>query len=170
MTFPQPPRSLNEPPLNEPLYGASFGAAFRRFWKKYATFSGRASRGEFWWAYLGVAIIFFGAEIVAGIVIAAYVLIAHASGQSQDPSPFGLIVSLLVTVAVFGILIPQLAITVRRLHDTNRSGWYILMGCIPWAGGIILLVFTVGETNPAGARFDLGMRARSVVPASPPSS
>jgi uncharacterized membrane protein YhaH (DUF805 family) len=163
MTSSAPP-GLSEPPLAWPFYGASFGIAVRRFWKKYATFSGRASRSEFWWAYLGTAIVFFGAEVLFGIIVVAIAIIAHQPGQTQTASQVGLVLSSIVTLALFGIVIPQLAITVRRLHDTNRSGWYILLGLIPWAGGIIMLVFTVGDTKPEGVRFDA---VSSAQPSSP---
>jgi uncharacterized membrane protein YhaH (DUF805 family) len=64
----------------------------------------------------------------------------------------GLILAIIWFLAV---LIPSLAVTVRRLHDGNFSGWMMLLGLIPLAGGIILLVLTLMEPKPEGARFDI---------------
>jgi uncharacterized membrane protein YhaH (DUF805 family) len=99
--------------------------AVKTCFAKYVTFSGRARRSEYWWwalFYLIVAVIF------SGIGTAAH---APALG--------------LVTIL---ILLPTLAVTIRRLHDTNRSGWWILIGLIPIVGSIILLVFTVQDSTP----------------------
>lgn len=108
--------------FSEPLYGASFPQAVLRFFRKYATFSGRASRREYWWWVL------------------ANVLVSLA---------FNLIGSLTT-----GTLIPALALTWRRLHDTDRSGVWFFIVFIPIVGAIVLLVFTLLSARPAGARFD----------------
>jgi len=55
---------------------------------------------------------------------------------------------LLVSVYGVAVLIPSIAVTVRRLHDTGRSGWYLLIGLVPCVGGIVLLVFMAGESDP----------------------
>lgn len=52
------------------------------------------------------------------------------------------------------IIVPSIAITVRRLHDPDRSGWWYFISCVPFVGGIILLVFTLMPSDPRGARFD----------------
>lgn len=96
--------------------------------ERYATFDGRASRGEFWWYLLANLIVVF--------------VLALLSGASK--------IFLVVTLVwVLGTLIPNLAIGVRRLHDTNRSGWWYLISFIPF-GGIVLLVFFVmeGDAGP----------------------
>ncbi|MGW4226533.1 DUF805 domain-containing protein [Streptomyces bauhiniae] len=94
--------------------------------KKYAVFSGRARRQEYWMFVLFNLII----SIVLAIVDAAL-----------DTSILGIVYFL-------AVLIPALAVTVRRLHDTSRSGWWILISLIPLVGGIILLVFTVFDSKP----------------------
>ncbi|MEU6231053.1 DUF805 domain-containing protein [Streptomyces sp. NPDC047042] len=87
--------------------------------KKYAVFSGRARRKEYWMFALFVGIIF---AVLLGIGFAAHAL-------------------WIVSVAYLAILLPALGVTVRRLHDTGRSGWWIFFGIIPLVGPITLLVF-----------------------------
>lgn len=94
--------------------------------KKYAVFEGRARRKEYWMFYLFNAIISVGVVLIDGFI-------------GSD------IVSVLYPLAV---LIPALAVTVRRLHDTNRSGWWLFIGLIPLVGGIIVLVFTLQDSDP----------------------
>ena len=52
------------------------------------------------------------------------------------------------------VIVPTLAVTVRRLHDAGYSGWLVLLNLIPWFGGLILLVFTLMPESPSGARYD----------------
>lgn len=88
--------------------------------KNYVGFSGRARRKEYWMFVL------FNLIVSAGLVILEFIL---------D------IKSVLTVIYSLAILLPSLAVTFRRLHDTGRSGWWILIGLIPFIGGIVLLVF-----------------------------
>lgn len=103
--------------------------------KKYAQFSGRARRLEFWLFSLFILLV----EIV-------YIVLLGVTGN-LGPAGYGQLNGLgLALVSVFslfflGILIPSLAVTFRRLHDTNRSAWWLLLGLIPVLGGLVLLVF-----------------------------
>ena len=117
----------------------------------YASFSGRASRSEYWWWGLLVWIV-----VVLLTVPAA--LIGIAAGSRGD-GVFSVVSSLLLSVVLVGLLIPNLAVLVRRLHDANLSGWMALLGLIPGLGGLIVLVFTVLPSNAAGARFDTPVAA-----------
>jgi len=129
------------------------------WWKKvifenYANFEGRARRAEYWYFALGTAIIMFIFYIIgfAGIAMESTALMILGFGV------YGII--------ALATLVPSLAVGVRRLHDINKSGWYYLIGLIPFVGGIILLVwfFTDGNRsandygedpkNPAGPAFD----------------
>ncbi|GGQ64934.1 MULTISPECIES: DUF805 domain-containing protein [Streptomyces] len=96
--------------------------------KKYAVFGGRARRQEYW--------MFTLFSVIISIVIA---IIDAAIGSS--------ILGIVYTLAV---LLPSLGVAVRRLHDTDRSGWWILIGLIPLVGAIILIVFlaTEGKQEP----------------------
>ncbi|MER5964698.1 DUF805 domain-containing protein [Streptomyces sp. NPDC002057] len=91
--------------------------------KKYAVFSGRARRKEFWMFELF--------NIIIAIVLAVI-------GVALD-------FSLLSTLYSLAIFLPSLGVTIRRLHDTNRSGWWVLIGLIPLVGAIILIVFAATE-------------------------
>lgn len=143
----QPWSGGGEPPLWAPYYGAPFMAAVKRFFKKYATFSGRASRSEYWWWTLVSVIVSIVLNIMmnAGVSYTAY-------GSTAGPGTYlGLA---LAVIWVLAVLIPSLALSVRRLHDSNKSGWLLLLGLIPFAGAIILLVFMLLGPDPAGQQYD----------------
>ncbi len=105
--------------------------------KKYAQFSGRATRQEFWLFML----LYFIANIIATVIdiVAFPVLIASVQ-------PAGIIVSL-------ALIIPGIAVTVRRLHDIDKSGWWCLLGFIPIIGWIILLVWHCTKGTEGANRF-----------------
>ena len=92
--------------------------------KKYAVFSGRARRKEYWMFFLFNIIIAFSLGFIEGLL--------------GSPGVIGMIYSL-------AVLIPGIAVSVRRLHDTGRSGWWLLIALIPLIGSIVLLVFMVQE-------------------------
>ena len=105
---------------------------FKKMWKYGFTFSGRSTRRDYWMAVLFNIIFAFVLGIVAGII----------------KMPF---LSLIYSVAA---IIPGWALGVRRLHDINKSGWFLLLPLIPLVGAIILLVFyclpSVDEDNRFG--------------------
>ena len=105
--------------------------------KQYADFTGRARRTEFWMFTLVSVLV----SIVLGIVDAALrSAIVYDNGAMVSFSP-----GLLGGLYGLAVLIPTLAVTVRRLHDTDRSGWWILIGLIPFVGSIVLLVLVCLE-------------------------
>lgn len=160
MSYPQYPQPQaphqtlqgGEPPLWAPYYGAPFPAAVQRFFKKYATFTGRASRSEYWWWTL--------VAVIVSVVLNIIMVVGGAAGAklgpngTSTPGPGMMIGLILAAIWFLAVLVPSLAVTVRRLHDANFSGWMILLGLIPFVGGIVLLVFTVMEPKPEGQRFD----------------
>lgn len=101
--------------------------------KKYAVFSGRARRKEYWFFLLFNVII----SIVLGII----------DGVTGSFSP-EVGVGFLGGIYSLAVLIPGLAVSVRRLHDTERSGWWLLIAFVPIIGAIVLLVFMVQDTKP----------------------
>ncbi|QOD05828.1 DUF805 domain-containing protein [Pseudarthrobacter sp. BIM B-2242] len=146
----QPWTGGGEPPLWAPWYGAPFTAAAKRFFKKYATFSGRASRSEYWWWTLVSVLV----SVVLNIMINAGVSYT-AYGSTAGPGTYlGLA---LAAIWVLAVIIPSLALSVRRLHDSNKSGWLLLLGLIPFAGAIILLVFMLLGPDPRGQQYDQPM-------------
>lgn len=86
----------------------------------YTNFEGRANRAEFWWFVL--------ANLIAAVILAAL-------GRVSS------IFELLSAVYALGVLLPSIAVAMRRLHDTNKSGWLLLLAFVPLVGGIILIVF-----------------------------
>jgi len=101
--------------------------------KQYADFSGRARRKEYWF--------FFLFNIIIGIGLA---VIDSVTGTFNEEHGMGL----LGGIYMLAVLIPGLAVSVRRLHDTDRSGWWVLIGFIPLIGAIVLIVFMVLDSKP----------------------
>ena len=99
--------------------------------KNYAGFSGRARRAEYW-LYLYFSFV---------ITLVLY-LLALVTGPYFVPK--------LIPLYYLAMLVPTLAVLVRRLHDIGKSGWWILIGLVPFVGGIVLLVFTLvpGSRGP----------------------
>lgn len=156
-------------PVGQPLYGASFGQAIKRFFKGYVVFSGRASRGEFWWAMLFTFLLSLVVQIPFWIVWGmVMVQTASASGTggdiAADESLIGLSVVMVILIAVVGlvslaIVLPTYAVMWRRLQDANFHGAFMLLSL---AGlGIVPLVMCALPSNPEGARFDPAYRAQA---------
>jgi uncharacterized membrane protein YhaH (DUF805 family) len=152
MTMPQAVIS-GAVPLSAPLYGASLPQAVRRVFAKYATFSGRASRSEFWWWYLVLVVVSVTLYVLA-IVTGGPGRVA-ADGTVEPPYP-GLYICLgLLWVIALVTVLPTVALFVRRLHDANLSGLFALLVLVPLFGGLIVLILAVQLSKPEGARFDL---------------
>lgn len=111
---------------------------------KYAVFSGRASRSEYWWWLLAMIILFTVLGIIDGALVAP--MLGFEAFQPDAGQPVSFLVSL-------GLLLPNLAVSVRRLHDTDRSGWWLLLGLIPVIGTIVLLIFYVQPGNDDSNQF-----------------
>lgn len=109
--------------------------------EKYADFSGRAPRAEYWWFTL--------AMVIASIVISIVENIVGLDGMFLTYGPLGLLLLL-------AVIVPSLAVTVRRLHDTNRRGWWILVAVIPY---FILGIFASGAvaSGSVGAMAGVGL-------------
>lgn len=102
---------------------------------KYATFTGRARRSEFWWFVLFHSLVSLAASAVDAVAF-------HVRDDVTGPAGWA------VALALF---LPSLAVTVRRLHDSGRSGWWILIAFIPIVGLITLVVFLVLDSEPGNA-------------------
>jgi uncharacterized membrane protein YhaH (DUF805 family) len=112
----------------------NFYAAIKSAFSQYATFSGRASRSEFWFFYLFLVIASFVAASIDALVL-----------NNQN--------SYLTLILFLATLIPLIAITTRRLHDTDRSGWWQLLSFIPLVGAIILIIWLCTASTPGSNRF-----------------
>ncbi len=107
-----------------------FVTAIKTCFGKYVGFSGRAARSELWWFYLFYFIVLVVANIIDAVIFGAP--------------------ALLFAIAWLGLLLPLLAVQIRRLHDLDKSGWFWLFILIPLVGPIILLVWycTRGTLGP----------------------
>lgn len=114
-----------------------FGTAVKAFWSNYSNFKGRARRSEYWFIQLFL--------VLTNLAVAAIDL-ALMDGDVDRfiANGGGGIVRLIWILAT---IVPALAVLIRRLHDTSRSGWWALIGLLPFAGAIVLLVFTVEDST-----------------------
>jgi len=110
----------------------SIGQSISTVLKNYAVFRGRASRPEFWWYYL--------VYIIVAIIIG---LIDQAIGANN----------VLTGIYVLALFLPTLAVIFRRLHDSDKRGWWILIQLIPIVGTIVMLVFLASKGTPGDNRF-----------------
>lgn len=126
-----------------------FTEAIASVFNKYATFSGRARRAEFWWFVLFSLIAQTVANGIDQRMFGGGMFMMASSGRfdmGEHPSIFGAIYSL----AVF---IPTIAVTCRRLHDIDRSGWWQLIWIIPLIGFLVLLFWTTRQGDQGPNRF-----------------
>jgi uncharacterized membrane protein YhaH (DUF805 family) len=102
--------------------------------RRYADFSGRSCRKEYWMFVLFQLMLFFGLFLIAGLLGA----MTSTPGQKGPVFAIFMAIALIILLALF---IPSLAVQVRRFHDQNMSGWMVLLRFIPYIGGIIITVF-----------------------------
>lgn len=105
--------------------------------KKYAEFSGRARRTEYWMFVLFNVIVAIVLAVVDGVL------------GTRTETGLGILGSLYS----LAVLIPGIAVAVRRMHDTGRSGFFLLIGFVPCVGAIILLVFLIQDSNPGSNQY-----------------
>lgn len=97
----------------------------------YVNFSGRAQRSAYWWWVLFVIVV----DIVASLI--------DATIGAQ----------IIATIASLALLLPSIAVGVRRLHDLDRTGWWLLIGLVPLVGFIVLIIFFVQQGTAGANRF-----------------
>ena len=114
----------------------NFQQAVQSVFSNYAKFRGRAARSEFWWFQLFI--------VLGGIVAAVLDLLANSNVLGGEP---------LATLFYLATIIPDLAVSVRRLHDTDSSGWWLLLGLVPLIGMIVLIVWWCLEGSKGYNRF-----------------
>lgn len=102
----------------------TFQESIRECFSKYADFTGRASRSEYWWFFLFVFLASLGTSMIHEVLGGIFAL---------------------------ATLVPSIAVTARRLHDTNRSGWWQLIYFVPVIGWIVMLVFLTQDSKGEGA-------------------
>lgn len=107
----------------------TFGESIGACFSKYATFDGRASRSEYWWWVLFTALVSIAIGVVSETLSGLFSL---------------------------AVLLPSLAVGARRLHDTDRSAWFLLLWLIPLVGWIVLLVWLIQESKEPNRFLDAG--------------
>ena len=105
--------------------------------ENYCNFEGRAPRSEYWWFALFAVLLGIVTSIIDGIL------------GTVTANGIGLISS----IASLALIIPSIAVAVRRLHDTDRSGWFYLLNFIPIIGWIVLIIFFVQQGTNGRNRF-----------------
>ena len=120
-----------------------FGDAVRTCWKKYGDFDGRAVRSEFWWWILFVTLL----QVAASIILTVFLIVFQNAGFLQW---LGVMIFMVVVLA---LILPSIAVSVRRLHDRDLSGWWYLLGFVPF-GSIVLFVWYVLPGTAGPNRFD----------------
>ena len=111
--------------------------------RRYAEFTGRSQRKEFWMFQL----------IYVALATAGIVLVGGTIDTYGDFSPFGNVVTGLIVLALLGLFVPLLAVEVRRFHDQDRSGWLVLLNFIPYGGWLIVLGLMLLEGTNGDNRF-----------------
>jgi uncharacterized membrane protein YhaH (DUF805 family) len=110
---------------------------YLRTLKKYAVYDGRACRKEYWYFFL------FNILIIIGLTFIDYAI------GTLNPKGHGL----LSTIYTLAVAIPTIAVSVRRLHDRGKSGWWFLINLVPLAGPLVFLVFMVPAGQPGANEF-----------------
>ena len=114
----------------EPVPSVTMGEAVKLYFSNYGNFSGRARRSEYWKALIAVGLI---SGVFSGLMVVNETMAA--------------IMSVITLIWSFAIIVPSLAIVVRRLHDTGHSGWCYFCGLIPLVGGILLFVWMCTDST-----------------------
>jgi uncharacterized membrane protein YhaH (DUF805 family) len=113
-------------------------------YRRYAEFSGRSGRQEYWMFFLFNMLVY----LVLGGAAAVFFIARAASGDTSTDASVpvvGIVMVGLLVIFALATIIPSLAVQVRRFHDQDKSGWFVLLGLIPYAGGLILFIFMLLE-------------------------
>jgi uncharacterized membrane protein YhaH (DUF805 family) len=121
-----------------------FTDAIKSVLSNYANFSGRAARSEYWWWVLALFIIHIIAAFIDEFIIIPALGVELAANSGGQP---------LSMIASLALLLPNIAVAVRRLHDGDRSGWWILIGFVPIIGFLVLLFWYVQRGTVGDNRF-----------------
>ncbi|WP_144720257.1 DUF805 domain-containing protein [Agrococcus jejuensis] len=143
-------------PIGTPVYGIGFMPAVKRYVKGIFTFSGKASRGEFWWGYLALAIVSVILGIIVGIVAgveSAAIVTTYAASTdpyAAPPMPVGTVIaSIILAIITIPIAIMTLAAGARRLRDAGFTPLFLLLSIVGL--GIVWLIMCALPTKDAAA-------------------
>jgi len=126
----------------------TFKQAVKSGWENKFVFSGRSTRSAFWLWYLFYAIVIIALALIeAGVFAGAAALSSSNSTLGTIVMVIGIILGIAMTVAFIVLVIATVAASVRRLHDRDQSGWFLLLYLVPF-GSIVILVFMVMPGTP----------------------
>ncbi|RPF21049.1 DUF805 domain-containing protein [Myceligenerans xiligouense] len=142
----------------------SFMESIRTVLSKYADFNGRARRSEYWWYMLAYMVVVLVLEAIFIFPALGQMTAAQTEnpGAVAEMPPMMVVGYVLILIVALGLLLPSLAVTIRRLHDSDKSGFFFLLGFIPFVGGIIVFVFTLLPGTPGPNRFGPDPKAAEV--------
>lgn len=127
----------------------TFGESIKTCFRKYAVFKGRACRSEYWWFVLFMVLIEIGIYFIAGLLMIPLLIKGQFNAASINSVQLPLaIVTLVVELALF---LPSLSVQVRRFHDVNRTGWWILILFVMELIVVVpscFLLFTMADHSP----------------------
>jgi uncharacterized membrane protein YhaH (DUF805 family) len=125
---------------------------YLRVLKKYAVFSGRARRKEYWYFILF--------SIIIMIILSIFdVMLGNSSSVFEARRLYDM--NRLEDIYALIVLLPTIAVSVRRLHDTNHSGWWLLIVLIPLIGIIVFLIFAVQNSKPGTNKYGVNPKGLS---------
>jgi uncharacterized membrane protein YhaH (DUF805 family) len=125
-------------PLTVPLYVSLFQAV-PLFWKRWNDFSGRSTPSEYWWAWFGNYALIFVSTFILGLIV----------GLVAGPDVAGF-ADFIGGVVLLVVIVPSLAVTVRRLHDTGKSAWFLLLVIVPIVGLVLMVLPSDRHANKYG--------------------
>ncbi|MCX6754520.1 MAG: DUF805 domain-containing protein [Candidatus Nomurabacteria bacterium] len=123
--------------------------------KKYTIFSGRATRSEYWYFVLFTFLFSIAVSTLDSMI-----------GTPKIFNSYGL----LFTIYYLAILLPSIAVAVRRLHDVGKSGWMLFLSLIPLVGAIWIFILTVSDSNPGENKYGPNPNTQPLQPLSPAST
>ncbi|EAD5685765.1 DUF805 domain-containing protein [Listeria innocua] len=132
-----------------------FLEAYKSFWKNYVNFSGRAPRSAYWYVVVWNVIIFAVLYFLAFVFGISIFMESALGGTGIASSGGALFMMVLVLLYLLAVLLPTISLMVRRLHDSGKSGLYLLLDLIPFVGSIIMLVFMCLESDGPNQYGDL---------------
>jgi uncharacterized membrane protein YhaH (DUF805 family) len=122
-----------------------FTEAIRSGFDNYANFNGRASRPAYWWWFLFGVLVSLVTRVLDGLL--------GSNVVRYDQYGMGVSIGIISGLVGLGLLLPSIAVLVRRLHDTDRSGWWYWIILIPILGWLVLLYFLVSAGTPGANRY-----------------
>ncbi|MCC4587295.1 DUF805 domain-containing protein [Xanthomonas sp. NCPPB 1067] len=114
--------------------------------KRYADFNGRSRRKEYW--------MFVLLQLIVLLVLGGMFAIAAAvMGSDNGPGALAWLIGAIMVIVALALIVPSIAVSVRRFHDQGKSGWFYLISLVPYVGGLIVLVFMCLEGTPGANEY-----------------